>query len=419
MQDRANCTLPKAQNEPLGINTKSSSPETPSDEALAHEIRGLRAERYRLQNTASRLLKHEGQKLVEKGELTYAEDFHRVCKCRRTRVAPTADIHKSKTNGKAFYGGLAICGSVWGCPVCCAKIQERRREEISLAIEWAYRNGLKAVMVTFTFPHYEFQKCADLLEKQAAAFKYLRSGKKYQEFKEEMGYRGLIRSLEVMTGRNGWHPHTHELFFVDKAASASRIKSFLLNRWKDACKKQKLIPWGKMKAFYERAVDVKDQCSNSDYLAKLDDPSHWGIDRELAGSSKKRGGGVHPFALLARFEDHDDVSAGRRFLEYIEAFHGKRQLFWSHGLKDEVGVSELDDKELSEESQDSADCLVRLEHFAWTIVIQNKARSHILDLAETGGYDAVYQWLVQHGYYDYGGCSHSQNSYTPYYGDMG
>ncbi len=68
----------------------------------------------------------------------------------------------SKEHKKAFYTGLAVCGSVWSCPVCTAKIQERRRLEISKGMDKAYESGLKCVMVTLTFPHMSFQKLDDL-----------------------------------------------------------------------------------------------------------------------------------------------------------------------------------------------------------------------------------------------------------------
>ena len=39
------------------------------------------------------------------------------------------------------------------------------------------------------------------------------------------GFKGLIRSLEVTHGANGWHPHTHELWFLK--GSAEGLQSLL------------------------------------------------------------------------------------------------------------------------------------------------------------------------------------------------
>ena len=55
----------------------------------------------------------------------------------------------------------------------------------------------------------------ELLLKQRAAFTYLRKGKQWDKFKLNNEFEGLIRSLEITFGLlNGWHPHTHELWFV-------------------------------------------------------------------------------------------------------------------------------------------------------------------------------------------------------------
>ena len=45
-------------------------------------------------------------------------------------------------HNKAFYQGLMSCGGIWTCPVCAAKISERRRQELKQAIEAAQALGL-------------------------------------------------------------------------------------------------------------------------------------------------------------------------------------------------------------------------------------------------------------------------------------
>lgn len=54
------------------------------------------------------------------------------------------------------------------------------------------------------------------MAKQSQAFVYLRKGKLWDKFKQKISFEGLIRSLEVTHGKNGWHPHTHELWFISK-----------------------------------------------------------------------------------------------------------------------------------------------------------------------------------------------------------
>lgn len=406
--------------EPLGIHAESSSPyadrkplqpappfgcsETEADKKRATDIkiRELRADRYRLQNGAAELAIMEGEKQKDTLRNGCALNYHRVCKCRRTPYSAGGDdddvkVMKSKEHGKAFYGGLVVCGNVWVCPVCAGVVQERRRIEIAKAIEWAYQNDLKPVMITLTFSHQRFDGLKDLLTKQQKAFVGLRGGKAWAGFKDRVGYKGLIRSLEVTHGNHGWHPHTHELWFVKKTANAEYIKNFVTDRWFKVCSKAGLVPRGRTKAFKKHSVDVKDNCSASDYLAKQDDSRHWGADREIAKASVKEayGKGKHPFALLDEYTTDGNRYSGRLFLEYLEAMRGRPQIFWSHGLKALVGVDEKTDEEIAAEAQDAADLLARLNRHEWKLVLKYKARALILDIAETAGLPGIHQWLSE------------------------
>ncbi|MBA1331226.1 hypothetical protein QQ73_08700, partial [Candidatus Endoriftia persephone str. Guaymas] len=79
-------------------------------------------------------------------------------------------------------------------------IQERRRAEIEVAMDWHKANGGDALMVTFTFPHVRFDTLAELLAKQAEAFKLLRKGRVYGQLMTSLRFVGLVRSLEVTHG---------------------------------------------------------------------------------------------------------------------------------------------------------------------------------------------------------------------------
>lgn len=48
--------------------------------------------------------------------------------------------------------------------------------------------------------------------------------------KEELATAGLIRALELTHGANGWHSHTHELWFFDANSSVESEKAFIVNR---------------------------------------------------------------------------------------------------------------------------------------------------------------------------------------------
>lgn len=385
---------------PLGKYTKSITPP-----AERRKIQAVRAERYELLSAARALFLHEGNKLG----LPFPHDFHRTAKCRHVMVSGHVGVHASKQHASAFYSGLMICGSVWACPVCAAKVQERRRLEIAQAVDWAYAQGLQPMLVTFTFPHYAWQTLPDLLRQQADALQRLRAGSPWRRQKERMGYRGLIRSLELTFGANGWHPHTHELHFVGSHVEADVARLEILERWKAACIRAGLLDpsnAGQMAAFEAHAVDVKGWCSASDYLAKQDDSRHWGVDREVAKASTKAGreAGKHPFGLLAiasgystvtREAKGEAVAAGHRFVEYALAMKGKRQLFWSHGLRDAVGIEDKDDETVAKEQTDKADLLGLLNGLQWSLIREHGLRARVLDAAEQGGWPAVQAMLQE------------------------
>ena len=378
---------------PLGIYAKSITPPLLGGSARA-AIQKNRAERYALLAVARRVFSAAGRR----AGLVYGHDYCKTAKCRYISHGQGVGVHHSKLHKGAFYSGLVTCGRVWNCPVCGPKIQERRREEIAKAVEWARARGLQPVMVTLTFPHYAWNKLSLLLKQQAFALQRLRAGSPWKRFKQSIGYEGLIRSLENLFGCNGWHPHTHELWFVRGDADAQAIKAEVLKRWESACIRAGLLDpenESQLEAFRAHAVDVKGNCSASDYLAKQDDSRHWGVDREIAKASTKAGRakGLHPFALLEKAGE-GDKRAERLYLAYCAAMKGKSQLYWSPGLKNAVGLTEISDEDLAEESRDAADLLGILDLADWRLIRAASMRAQVLDAAESGGWHSVHELLL-------------------------
>jgi hypothetical protein len=277
--------------------------------------------------------------------------------------------------------------------VCAAKIQERRRTEISQAVTWAYETaGKKCVMVTFTFPHLVTDDLKDLLEKQASAFRALRSGREWQLYKRSVGFVGMIRSLEITVGLNGYHPHTHELWIVDKSCDVDELRRLVVGRWKIACEAVGLLPGEKVGAFLRRSVEITDNATNSDYFTK------WGADRELAkGGAKSSDAGIHPFELLCEFTENLPLTKekrGQMWLDYSAAMHGKRQIHWSRGLKEMVAVEEKTDESLCEESAESSLLVYEICLERWRLVYRKTAQAELLYRAETGGREKVEEWFM-------------------------
>jgi hypothetical protein len=329
----------------------------------------------------------------------YLGDVFRTIDCMSKRHSYFVKVKHHAEFAIASYSGLVTCGSVWACPLCAAKIQERRRGEIEQLLSWHRDvNSGQAVMVTFTFPHVRFDRLADLLHKQSLAFKFLRSGRAWVELTKSLGYVGLVRSLEVTHGGNGWHPHTHELWLVDRGVVQIKLLGQLVKLWKSACFKAGLIDQAAFEGlgpFDIRSVDVRANVDSGDYLAKQDGSREWGLADEIAKASSKEGRlkGVHPHRFLSRREPGDDL----RYLEYCKAMKGKRQIFWSHGLKAKALIVDFTDEELAEVEEKGAVILAAIPAPAWRIITGNDARCEVLDAAENGGLPAVEKLLRKLG----------------------
>lgn len=356
----------------------------------------VRSERYRVQAIIADLFMREGKKLG----LRYVDDYHKTAQCLRKPYASGVAVHKSKGHNVAFYGGLQQCGNGWTCPVCSAKIQERRRQEIAKGFDWAYKVAKKKViMITFTFPHAISDRLKDQQAKLKTALELLRKGNSYDLMRERIGYEGLIRSLEVMYGSNGWHSHTHEAWIVDHDTDIVELREWLTKRWWDKCIKAGLIPenYAKTDSFNTHAVQIVDECKSSDYLAKHD-RGYWGADRELAKASSKGTKNsdkttIHPLELIRLYEETENEKYADLFLEYAVGVKGKAPVYWGPGLKAKVGITEKTDQEIVEEKEDKADLLALLSRDDWRLVVRKKVRAELLDVAEMEGVEGILDYL--------------------------
>lgn len=389
----------------LGIPAKSSPP--PSREIGLRQARAQRfvalyqawkwiGKRFDALSPEDRVIETKKGKTKR---LYFPGDLYRTHDCRHVRTEMTVEIRHSRLYLQANYRNVATCGSVWACPICASKIQERRRLELEHLVQWANDQGLQVMMVTFTFPHTGFDSLADLLERQADAFTRFRRGSPFSRLKDALGFEGLVRSLEVTHGVNGWHPHTHELWLVDPSVGRG-CRDRLVELWERACIAAGLLDPAdlvKVEAFRRHAVDVKLNATSGQYLAKQDSSRKWGITHEVAKASSKAGRakGVHPHEFLLRKAPGDEA----RYFEYLEAMKGKRQLFWSHGLKEACGLLDVSDEDLSL-GGDEGDLLGELIADEWDFIRDKRVLAQVLDAAEVGGWKLVQRYLKRLGYRD-------------------
>lgn len=373
----------------LGITAKSS---TPPDREIG--ARASRVQRYEALHQARVWLGRRVNAMHP--DVQFPGEVYRTFDCRNVRTGHFVEI-RHNTGLPANYRNLATCGSVWACPVCATRIQERRRLELEHLVQWASDQDLQAIMVTFTFPHTGFHSLSDLLSRQSDAFKRFRTGGPFRRFKAEIAFQGLVRSLEVTHGANGWHPHTHELWLV-KPGVGHEIRARLVDLWERACIAAGLLDPNdqvKLQAFRVHSVDVRTNVTSGDYLAKQDSSRKWGITHEVAKATSKAGKakGVHPHEFLVRKAKGDAA----RYFEYLDGMKGKRQLFWSPGLKGACGLDDMSDEDASL-GGDDADLLGNLGQDDWDFIRSKRIAARVLDAAEIGGWALVLQYLKRLGH---------------------
>jgi len=294
------------------------------------------------------------------------------------------EVWYSPDHASAAFGGLVTCHSVWACPVCAAKITERRRAEVSAAMDAWKAQGGSVALLTLTHPHTRADPLADLLAAEQKALASFFAVRAVKDLLRSIGRVGQIRAWEVTQGRkreinNGWHPHFHILLFLERELSPlelNQVETELYRAWSGACRRAGLDSPSRV-----HGVRLDDGSKAAAYVTK------WGMDRELTkGHSKRAKDGETPFDLLRSvLADPADRQGRALFAEFAKAFRGKRQLVWSRGLREllELGA-EASDAEVAAARMEDCLLLARLSADDWRLVDGLDARGELLVIAKHG-----------------------------------
>ncbi len=316
-----------------------------------------------------------------------------VAKClRRPIPGRSVGVLYAPASRSSHYSGLQVCASVWMCPVCAAKISERRRVELSEALKlWYAGEGVRRVLlVTLTLQHTLSDSAQDVLDSLTTARERMVSGRYARPFAERFGIVGTIRGLETTHGVEfGWHPHLHILYFFNREVPIIAFEQHIAERWSAA-----VASVGR----YVSHQGINVQFSDADiasYVAKYGKEPRWTAAHEIAKAPAKLGreGGRTPQQLL---EDClcGDHAAGELWREYATAFKGENPLRWSPGLRAKVGLGkEKSNEELASEHEEIAVLLASLSVGAWRVIVANDARAELLEVAATGDRERVNSFL--------------------------
>ncbi|HLI06513.1 MAG TPA: protein rep [Ktedonobacteraceae bacterium] len=328
----------------------------------------------------------------------------RVAECLRA-INPMSigvQVLYSSEHQVAHYKSLIVCGSVWMCPLCAAKISERRREELEQAIARHREQNGGVYMATYTVSHSRHDDLSDLLRAFQKARERMKQGMYAQRRKQAFGIVGTISVLEVTwSSLNHWHPHSHELLFTLAYVSEEESRAY-------ECASR--LAWRQAAAHFGLHMDDEhgyrlDRTFGAvaDYIAKFGrEPVRkpWGVESEMTKGHIKTGRGTviehyTPFALL------DQIMQGQTalipvFEEYAGCFKGRHQLHWSKGLRKRLLDSdeELTDEELAAADQDEAVLLGLLTRAQWRVVLANDMRGELLEAAQSGDWQQVEAFLL-------------------------
>jgi hypothetical protein len=252
----------------------------------------------------------------------------------------------------AYPEGVQSCGSVWGCPVCSAKIRARRSLEVELAAVRHVDQGGTLAMLTLTLRHDRGQSLLELVEALRSSWRKVQRHRRWAKLRLELV--GTVTALEVTHGPNGWHPHLHLLLFLRPGAHGlvDDLEQWLPATWK-----------GTVGSVLEAAPDLEHGvhvmqlgATSAKYVAKIADET---TRADLKGDA------TSPFALLDGVGD-GDVEAVARWIEYSRTMKGRRAIVWSNGLREQLlpDVEDLTDEELAAQEVEGQ-VLEHLEGRTW------------------------------------------------------
>ena len=338
---------------------------------------------------------------------------------------PVLRITEALTGTRAGWSGVSTCGSVWVCPECADKVQASRRAELVELITTATARGCSVLLITLTMRHTAGDRLADLWDDLSKAWAAVNRDGTYRRRRDSFGYVGWVKSVEVTTGAHGWHVHIHCLMVLEGACSQDRAEEFGELLWS---------PWSRYLMNRPGRSPVRDAfdvrvgrgalAAMGEYLAKTSYPdddqedapttdvfreSYEGLASEMTLSTHKQARGYNqtPFQLLRdilsngmRMSDGETVVAApevdvARWHEWEAASRGRRQIAWSDDLRKWADLGEeKSDEEIAAEEAGGED-VIGLPVETWRAV--RRYSWVLLDLAETGGRDAVVAYLDRRG----------------------
>lgn len=351
-------------------------------------------------------------------------------------AAAVEDVTVQRSADGVYFGGLLTCGSRT-CPNCGPRIAAQTRREIEQAIGTWMDAGIptrRLLFGTFTIRHTRGQAFEDLARAVSGCWKAATNGRGWRNDRMQYGIEHYMRIFEEKWSlANGWHIHVHALLFVDDRYAASSDTDALLasmfKRW--AGKAVELgfgVPLLRAQDMHTvTGAQALDRVAG--YFAKqTTDAGHMpapAMAAEMSNAAGKQGltsltpGQILSWAMVGeeyvvqlwgspRPRAKGRGTQGQEYArhlyrEYELGMKGRRQIAWSRGMREALGIGrELSDEELAarEEAveQATAATLVSITGTDWrTFCARPGRRAELHARAATATRGELVEWLSTFG----------------------
>lgn len=294
--------------------------------------------------------------------------------------------------GRASWSSLCTSSSVWASPLSAAAIGKTRAVEVSTALDTWFKQGKQhsVEFLTLTLAHNREQELKDVWDTLSYAWRGVvagaswRGGKRYEGDKKRFGVQHWIKSVEITHGANGWHVHLHVLLLLDKELTQDQrgaLENNIYSRWSKAAQRRGFkAPSRAHGVKLEKARKDKNAHDLGTYLAKgsIASVAETLAQEMTAGQSSKEGRGAEnrtPFQILDSIRKSGDTSLKNPDVKIWRAWEtqsmGRRQIAWSKGTKDALGVNAVSDEEAEQQGEETHTTVVvaSVEYEEW-----NRAR---------------------------------------------
>lgn len=352
--------------------------------------------------------------------------------CGTTAMVDEVTVQRS-SNGVHF-GGLLTCGSRT-CPNCGPRIAAETRREIEHAVKaWTDRGPHhKLLFGTFTIRHDKGQAFTELARAVSRSWAAATGGRGWMNDRIQYGVEHYLRVFEEKVGMtNGWHIHVHALFFVraDLAVGdPEQLLASMFKRWSRSAVADGLgVPLIRAQDMHtvtgEQALE-----RIAGYFAKqatdMGEKTAPAIAAEMSNAAGKQGltsltpGQLLSWAMLgegyvqqlwgpARPRQKGRGTQGQAYAahlyrEYELGMKGRRQIAWSRGMREDLGLGrELTDDELAERAEAveraTAETLVSISGSDWRkFSARAGRRAELYARAASSSRGELVEWLSGYG----------------------